>query len=75
MSYLCYACLSTRYCVSCFVFVLFFVVLCALCFQFLWIVNLFGGIRVAHLFSFFVLSYYVSLHSEFRVVMSATISE
>ena len=33
----------------------------------------FGGIRVAHLFIFFfVLSYYVSLRSEFRVVMFAT---
>jgi hypothetical protein len=26
----------------------------------------FGGIRIAHLFSFFVLSYNVSLRSEFR---------
>ena len=26
----------------------------------------FGRVRVAHLFSFFVLSYYVSLRSEFR---------
>ena len=33
-----------------------------------------GGVRVAHLFSFFVLSYYVSLRSEFRVVMPVTIS-
>ena len=31
-------------------------------------------VRVAHLFSFFVLFYYVSLRSEFRVVMSVTIS-
>jgi len=34
----------------------------------------FGGVRVAHLFSFFMLSYYVSLLSEFSVVMSVTIS-
>ena len=33
------------------------------------------GVRVAHLFSFFVLSYYDSLCFEFRVVMSATISK
>ena len=36
--------------------------------------GLFGGIRVAHLFRLFVLSYYMSLRSEFRVVMSVTIS-
>jgi hypothetical protein len=35
---------------------------------------LFGGVRVAHLFIFCVLSYYMSLHSEFRFVMSGTIS-
>ena len=35
---------------------------------------LFCGDRVAHRFSFFVLSYNVSLHSEFRSVMSVTIS-
>jgi hypothetical protein len=34
----------------------------------------FGGVHVAHLFSFFVLSYYVSLRSEFCVVMFVTIS-
>ena len=35
----------------------------------------FGGVCVAYLFSFaFVLFYYVSLSSEFRVVMSATMS-
>jgi len=33
-----------------------------------------GGFRVPHLFSFFVLSYYGSLRSEFHVVMSVTIS-
>ena len=33
-----------------------------------------GWIRVAHLFLCFVLSYYVSLRSEFRVVMFVTIS-
>ena len=32
-----------------------------------------GGVRVAHLFYIFVLSYYASLRSEFRVVMSVTI--
>ena len=32
-----------------------------------------GGVRVAHLFYIFVLSYYVSLRSEFRVVMYVTI--
>ena len=32
------------------------------------------GFRVAQLFKFFVLSFYVSLRSEFRVVMSITIS-
>jgi hypothetical protein len=31
----------------------------------------FGGVRVAHLN---IISYYVSLRSEFRVVMSVTIS-
>ena len=36
--------------------------------------HFFGGVRVAHLSRFFVLSYYVSLHSEFRFVMSGTIS-
>ena len=35
--------------------------------------RLFGGVRVSHRFSFCVLSYYVSLRSEFRVVMSFTI--
>jgi hypothetical protein len=30
----------------------------------------FGGVRVAYLFSFFMLSYYVSLRSEFHVVKS-----
>ena len=35
----------------------------------------FCGVRVAHLFSCFVLSYYDSLCFEFRVVMSATISK
>ena len=30
--------------------------------------------RVVHLFSFFVLCYYLSLRSEFRVVMCVTIS-
>jgi hypothetical protein len=34
----------------------------------------FGGVRVADLFSLFVLSYYVSLCSEFRVVMSVAFS-
>ena len=34
----------------------------------------FGRVRVAHVFLFFVFSYYVSLSSEFRVVMSITIS-
>ena len=34
----------------------------------------FGGVRVAHLFIFFVWSYYVSLRSEFRVVVSVAIS-
>ena len=34
----------------------------------------FGEVRFAHLFCFLLLSYYVSLHSEFRVVMSVTIS-
>ena len=33
----------------------------------------FYGVRVAHIFSFFVLSCYVSLCSEFRVVVSVTI--
>ena len=33
----------------------------------------FGGVRVAHVFSCFVLSYYMSLRSEFRVVMSSDI--
>jgi len=36
--------------------------------------SLFGGVRVAYLFSFLVLSYYGSLCSAFRVVMSVTIS-
>ena len=36
--------------------------------------DFFGGVRVADLFSFFVLSYYVSLCSEFRVVMSVAFS-
>ena len=34
----------------------------------------FGGVRVAHLFSICVLSYYMSFCFEFRVVMSVTIS-
>ena len=34
----------------------------------------FCGVRVAHLFSFCVLYYYVSLRSEFRVVISVLIS-
>ena len=34
----------------------------------------FSGVRVAHLSKFFVLSYFVSFRSEFRVVMSVTIS-
>jgi hypothetical protein len=34
----------------------------------------FGGVRVAHLLSMFVLSYYVYLRSVFRAVMSVTIS-
>ena len=34
----------------------------------------FGGVHVAHLFSIYVLTYYVSLRFEFRVVMSVTIS-
>ena len=38
------------------------------------ILGCFGGVRVAHHFSFFVLSYCVSLRPEFRVVMSVTIS-
>ena len=38
------------------------------------LVVFFGGVRVAHLLVFFVLSYYVSLRSEFRVVMSVMIS-
>jgi hypothetical protein len=33
-----------------------------------------GGVHVAHLFSCFVLFYDMSLHSEFRVVMSVTMS-
>ena len=33
----------------------------------------FGWVRVGCLLSFFVLSYYVSLHSQFRVAMSVTI--
>ena len=33
----------------------------------------FGGVRVAHLFSCFVLSYDMSLRSEFRVVISSDI--
>ena len=37
-------------------------------------VVVFGGVRVAHLFSFLVLSYYVSLRSGFRVVMPIPIS-
>jgi hypothetical protein len=32
------------------------------------------NVRVDYLFSFFVLSYYVSLCSEFRIVMSFTVS-
>jgi hypothetical protein len=36
--------------------------------------DIFCGVHVAHVFSFFVLPYYVSLRSEFRVVMSVTIS-
>jgi len=35
---------------------------------------IFDGVRVAHLFSFFVLSYYVSLRSEFYVSMSDAIA-
>ena len=34
----------------------------------------FGGVRVAHLFSFLCCAIYVSLRSEFRVVMSLRIS-
>ena len=34
----------------------------------------FGGVRVAHLFSFVVLSYYATLCSKFRVVVSVTMS-
>jgi len=34
----------------------------------------FCGVRVAHLFNFFVLYYYVSLRSEFRVVIFVLIS-
>ena len=34
----------------------------------------FWWVRVVHLFSFFELSYYVSLRFEFRVVVSVTIS-
>jgi hypothetical protein len=36
--------------------------------------SVFDGVRAAHLFSFFVLSYYVSLRSEFCVLMFITIS-
>ena len=36
--------------------------------------RVFGGVRVAHMLSFFMLSYYVSLLSYFRVVISVTIS-
>ena len=35
--------------------------------------DVFWWVHVAHLFSFFMLSYYVSLRSQFRVVMSVTI--
>jgi hypothetical protein len=35
--------------------------------------DIFCGVHVAHSFSFFVLSYYVYLRSEFRVVMFVTI--
>ena len=34
----------------------------------------FGGVHVAHLFSFDVMTYYISLRFEFRVLMSVTIS-
>jgi len=37
-------------------------------------IRFFGGVCVAHLFSFLLLSYCVSLRSEFHVVMSVTIS-
>ena len=33
-----------------------------------------GEVRVAHIFKFFMLSYYVSLRSETRVVISVTMS-
>jgi len=36
--------------------------------------HFFGGVRVAHLLLVLLLSYYVSLRSEFRVAMSVTIS-
>ena len=36
--------------------------------------ELFGGVLVAHLFQLFVQSYYVSLRSQFRVVISVAIS-
>ena len=39
-----------------------------------YVVVFFCGVRVAHLFSFFVLSYYVSLPSQFSVVKYAMIS-
>ena len=35
--------------------------------------RVFYGVRVAHLFCFFVLYYYLSLRSEFRVVLPVTI--
>ena len=34
--------------------------------------DFFGGVCFAHLFSLFVFSYYVSVRSQFRVVMSVT---